>query len=109
MNRDERLLILMHGGATGWERVAAWCDLACSQDARKSYRRYASVSRALRATLADPEDLVTINLPRRRAPEKTGALLLLGALSLIVFFEWRNYTIPALTEVIRTIAHRCGL
>ncbi len=102
--------MLMHGGATGWERVSTWCVLACSPSARASYRRFATVSAVLKASLADRDDLIEIRLPKRRsAPAKTGMLVLLGMLTLIVFFEWKDYTIPVLMDAIRAAAHRCGI
>jgi len=110
MSRDQRLLLLMHGGVSGWERLSAWCDLAFSSSARESYHRYAGVSAVLRASLADPDDLIAVNLPRpRHAPKPTGAWVLLGVLTIIAFFEWRSYSIPTLMDAIRSLAHRCGL
>jgi hypothetical protein len=110
MSRDQRLLMLMHGGASSWERLSAWCDLAFSSSARATYRRYAGVSAVLHASLADRDDLIAIKFPHRRTmPAKTGAWLLIGGLFLIAFFEWRNYTIPALMDAVHSIMHRCGL
>jgi ferric-dicitrate binding protein FerR (iron transport regulator) len=110
MSRDQRILLLMHGGTTGWERIATWCELAVSPSARASYRSFGAISAVLRASLADPDDLISVKLPKRRAPARgTRALLLLAALTAIAFLEWRQYTVPALAEAIQALAHRCGI
>lgn len=111
MSRDQRLLLLLHRSGTWTESATAWSILAVSAEARKRYRRLEGVSAVLSASLADPEDLEAVRIPTRSKtlPRSSAAWILLGILAVVVFIEYRTYTIPVLLDALRQAAHKCGI
>lgn len=107
MSVDERLLWVAAGDATRWEAFRLWPALALSARLRARRRRFLAVSRSLRRALADPDDLVVVRIEAKGRPAWTP--ILLAVLVLLAVFEWRSYTLPALGEWLRYVAHRCGI
>jgi hypothetical protein len=102
--------MFLHGQTTGLEKLGVMAELAWSSSARQTHRRFATVSLLLRSALAD-DDTIVVNVQERKPlsrPARNSWLLLI-ALSIVIFFEYRSYTIPALSAFVRETAHRCGL
>ena len=112
MNGEQRVLMLMCGEATPWDSFCARLELACSPTLRKQRRRLDGVVLALGAVLADPDDPITIRTRTKRPRVRhttPAAVWLLGLLAVVIFVEYRTFTVPALVEWFKTMMHRCGL
>jgi hypothetical protein len=112
VNRDQRLLLVASGEASLLESFVAQLEVTCSARARSRYRQFVAVGKLMHTALAEQDDQVTVNIRNRRTGPKagsSGSLLLLGLLVAILVVEWNNYTLPAVSESLRYLAHQCGI
>ncbi len=111
MNRDERLLLFAVGAASPLETLVTRVHLACSPLAKARYRRFVAVSEMFQVTLADPDDRIEIEIkrPRGTGRQRLASYWLLSLLGIVLFIEWRSFTIPVIIESLKSLAHRCGI
>jgi L-asparagine transporter-like permease len=86
-------------------------EVAFLPSAKAKYLQFAAVKTILAATLSEPDDRITVTLKRPSGTNerRIASWYVLALLLIVIFVEWRNYTIPALAQSFKFIAHRCGL
>jgi hypothetical protein len=112
MKREQRVLMMICGEASMWDVLLAKLEMAYSPSLRAQHRTFVGVSSVLKQALGDPDDTVTIrtkNRSHRGRGSSSGALLLLGALVVVLILEWSTFTLPAIGEWLKYAIHRCGL
>lgn len=109
MSPNDRHLYLAHGDLPWWQACFTRLEMMVSRRSREKYQRHVAIANLLRRSLADPEDVVSIDLERTKRAKTAMRWWLLLALCLIATYEWQNYTLPAIYSLVRNTAERCGL
>jgi hypothetical protein len=110
MKRNQLSMLAAVGAASPLERAKLRLFLCFSARARKRHAEYQRVGVLFAAALGAEDDLIAVRVkPRRglRMP-KAPVLVLLGLLG-VILLEWGAYTLPRSLELIKDLAHSCGL
>ena len=111
MNREVRLFLHGLHETSSWDSLIALTVLSFSPQARRRKRRYQEVQRMFTIALSDPDALIQVELKAlpKSSSKRSNMWFVFAILAVVGVLEWSVYSLPALSDSIGTILHKCGL